>query len=211
MMVGNRGRFNRNFGTTGAQWRGFSRKSEGILSFQATENRYTSRIVSFSPPAPRLLRVAATFGLLGVALVESPAQEAAKGPAEPAPVVLNELPERFFQIQDDAGFLWQALDNGALISGDTQYLQSGLNLIVDGEPFAPTTGAVRDPSLGAEKIDVRLDEKRAGLTISRDFWFDTRRSGVRLLDSFTNTGSSERTLSVVVRTTYPFTAPAVAC
>lgn len=204
MMGGNRGRFNRNFGATGAQWRGFSRKSEGILSFQATENRYTSWIVSFLPPAPLFLRVAATFGLLAVALVESPAQEAAKGATEPAPVVLNELPERFFQVQDDAGFLWQALDNGALISGDTQYLQSGLNLIVDGEPFAPTTGAVRDPSLGAEKIDVRLDEKRAGLAISRDFWFDTRRSGVRLLDSFTNTGSSERTLAVVVRTTYPF-------
>jgi len=204
MMGGNQGRFNRNFGATGAQWRGFSRKSEGILSFQATENRYTSWIVSFLPPAPCLLRAAATFGLLGLALVESPAQEAAKGATEPAPVVLNELPERFFQIQDDAGFLWQSLDNGALISGDTQYLQSGLNLIVDGEPFAPTTGAVRDPSLGAEKIDVRLDEKRAGLTISRDFWFDTRRSGVRLLDTFTNTGSSERTLSVVVRTTYPF-------
>ena len=204
MMGGIRGRFNRKNGATGAQWRGFSRKSEGILSFQATENRYTQGTVTFPTPAPRFLCVAATFGFLGVALGESSAQEAAKGNADPPPVVLEELPERFFQIQDDAGFLWQALDNGALISGDTQYLQSGLNLIVDGEPFAPKTGAVRDPSLGAEKIDVRLDEKRAGLTISRDFWFDTRRSGVRLLDTFTNTGSSERTLSVVVRTTYPF-------
>ena len=41
MMGGIRGRFNRKIGATGAQWRGFSRKSEGILSFQATENRYT--------------------------------------------------------------------------------------------------------------------------------------------------------------------------
>jgi len=132
------------------------------------------------------------------------AQEAAKADPSRDPVVLEELPERFFQIQDEAGFLWQALDNGALISGDTQYLQSGLNLIVEGEPFTPTTGAVRDPSLGAEKVDVMLEEKRAGLTLSRDFWFDTRRSGVRILDTFANTGSAERTLSVVLRTTYPF-------
>lgn len=132
------------------------------------------------------------------------AQESLIPTTSPAPVVLNELPERFFQIQDDAGFVWQALDNGALISGDTQYLQSGLNLIVDGEPFAPTSGAVRDPSLGGERIDIRLDENRAGLSLSRDFWFDTRRSGVRMLDTFTNTGSSERVLSVVLRTTYPF-------
>lgn len=132
------------------------------------------------------------------------AQEATKTASSREPVVLDELPERFFQIQDEAGFLWQALDNGALISGDTQYLQSGLNLIVDGEPFTPTTGAVRDPSLGAEKVDVVLDEKRAGLTLARDFWFDTRRSGVRILDTFANTGSTERALSVVLRTTYPF-------
>ncbi len=161
--------------------------------------------MSFPLPVNCLQRVAATLGLLlGVAPAEAPAQEADKGPVIPAPIELKELPERFFQVQDEAGFLWQALDNGALISGETQYLQSGLNLIIDGQPFAPTTGAVRDPSLGADKIDVRLDEKRAGLSISRDFWFDTRRSGVRLLDSFTNTGSGERTLSVVLRTTYPF-------
>lgn len=175
------------------------------MSFQATENRYTCRIVPFPLPVNCMRPVAATLGLLlGVVLAEVHAQEAAEGRAKPGPVELKELPERFFQVQDEAGFLWQALDNGALISGETLYLQSGLNLIVDGEPFAPTTGAVRDPSLGAEKIDVRLDEKRSGLSISRDFWFDTRRSGVRLLDSFTNAGTVARTLSVVLRTTYPF-------
>lgn len=197
-------RFNRKMDRGNPQWRGFSRKSVGILSFQASGIRYISRIVSFLPPFFRFFRFAAPIGLLAGATLTSPAQEAEKGTSVPSPVVLGELPERFFQIQDDAGFLWQALDNGALISGDTQYLQSGLNLIVDGEPFAPKTGTVRDPSLGGEKIDVILEEKRAGFTISRDMWFDTKRSGVRILDTFTNTGSEEILLPVVLRTTYPF-------
>ncbi len=121
---------------------------------------------------------------------------------EPAPA-LSALPERFFQVQDKAGFFWQALDNGALISGETQYLQSGFNLIVDGEPFTPSLGAAREPGTG-DRIDVRLEEKRTLLAISRDLWFDTDRSGVRVLDTFTNTGKSDRVIDVVLRTTYPF-------
>lgn len=122
---------------------------------------------------------------------------------EPAPPALGALPERFFQVQDKSGFFWQALDNGALISGETQYLQSGFNLIVDGEPFTPALGASREPGAG-DRIDVRLEEKRSLLTIQRDLWFDTERSGVRILDTFTNTGSTERIINVVLRTTYPF-------
>lgn len=134
-------------------------------------------------------------------------QEGAK-PGEKAvpapPVRLGELPERFFQIQDEAGFFWQALDNGALISGDTQYLQSCLNLIVDGEPFAPKSGQVREPGTGGERIDLRLEEARATYAISRDVWFDTGRSGVRVFDVIRNTGNAELRLPVVLRTTYPF-------
>ncbi|MBU6178725.1 MAG: hypothetical protein KGR69_03635, partial [Verrucomicrobia bacterium] len=51
-----------------------------------------------------------------------PGQEKVAGTVATPAVRLAELPERFFQIQDEAGFFWQALDNGALISGDTQYL-----------------------------------------------------------------------------------------
>lgn len=174
------------------------------MSFKATKNRYTLQIVFCLPPAPRL---SALFRLCSVILVGATGawgQNPAPVAKELAPVVLPELPERFFQVQDSAGFLWQALDNGALISGETQYLQSGLNLIVDGEPFAPSKGSMREPGLGASKIDVALKEERGAYTLSRDFWFDTRRSGVRVLDSFVNTGNSPRTLSVVLRTTYPF-------
>lgn len=138
--------------------------------------------------------------VLGTLLLITRAPLVAQEAAAPA---LGPLPERFFQVQDKSGFFWQALDNGALISGETQYLQSGFNLIVDGEPFAPAMGAAREPGAG-ERIDVRLEEKRSLLTIHRDLWFDTERSGVRILDTFTNTGTTERIINVVLRTTYPF-------
>lgn len=133
-----------------------------------------------------------------------PGQEKVAGTVATPAVRLAELPERFFQIQDEAGFFWQALDNGALISGDTQYLQSCLNLIVDGEPFAPTTGQVREPGTGGERIDLRLEGARPSYSISRDLWFDTGRSGVRVFDVIRNTGNAELKLPVVLRTTYPF-------
>lgn len=122
----------------------------------------------------------------------------------PETIVLSSIPERFFQIQDDSGFLWQALDNGALISGESQYLQSGMNLVVDGEPFAPASGSVREPGSEDARAEVKLQEARDGLVVDRDLWFDPRRSGVRILDRISNTGSSARTFEVVLRTTYPF-------
>jgi hypothetical protein len=138
-------------------------------------------------------------GLLLASVLGASGQE-----ASPAALRLETLPERFFQVQDEAGFLWQALDNGALISGDAQYLQSGMNLIVDGEPFAPSSGTMREPGGEGERIDLRLEESRGAATLVRDLWFDTRRSGVRVLDTVTNAGSSERSFEVVLRTTYPF-------
>jgi hypothetical protein len=148
-----------------------------------------------------------------MALVKAPAAYAQVTPAgNPAttaaalikPVEITEIPDRFFAVQDSSGFFWQAFGNGALVSGDAQYLQSGLNLLVDGVAFAPGKALVREPQAGAEKIDLRLEEKRADLTVSRDLWFDTRRSAVRVFDTFTNTSAAAKTVTVSLRTTYPF-------
>lgn len=121
-----------------------------------------------------------------------------------APTSLAAAPDRFFQVQDDSGFLWQALDNGALLAGDTQYLQSGLNLIVNGEPFAPKESTTREPEAGAERIGLTLSEKRAGSDITRDIWYDIKRSGARIWDTISNTSKEDRQFTVVLRTTYPF-------
>jgi hypothetical protein len=146
-----------------------------------------------------------------MALVKAPAAYAQVTPAgaaatdaEAKPVETTEMPDRFFPVQDNSGFFWQAFGNGALVSGDAQYLQSGLNLIVDGAAFAPGKAQVREPQAGAEKTDLRLEEKRIDLTVSRDLWFDTRRSAVRVFDTFTNTSAAVKTVAVSLRTTYPF-------
>lgn len=115
-----------------------------------------------------------------------------------------EIPDRLFQVQDDAGFFWQLTGNGALNSGETQYLQSGMNLLVDNVVFAPGEALVRSPKEGTSKIDAVFTETREGLTISRDVWLDTKRSGVRFFDSIKNTGANPVDVVVVLRTTYPF-------
>lgn len=117
---------------------------------------------------------------------------------------LKEIPSKLFQIQDSQGFFWQAAGNGALTSGETQYLQSGLNLIVAGEAFEPTSAEVQEPGEGVETVEATLSENRDGLTIRRNLWFDEERAGVRVFDQFTNTSEVSQTLAVELRTTYPF-------
>lgn len=117
---------------------------------------------------------------------------------------LGELPDEFFQWQDDLGFFWRAEGNGALTSGEARYLQSGLNLLVDGAPFAPTTGARRAPDESSGPVGLTLRETRQTLAIERDLRFDRERAAVRVFDSVTNAGEEARTVEVKLRTTYPF-------
>lgn len=115
-----------------------------------------------------------------------------------------EIPSRFFQTQDVNGYFWQIAGNGAITSGDTQYLQSGLNWIIDGAAFAPTSATVRSPEEFRDDAGVSLREERGTLTLSRELWMDRTRGGVRTLDTLRNAGSSAVSLDVVLRTTYPF-------
>lgn len=132
------------------------------------------------------------------------APEAAPEPGRDGLVKLAELPERFFQVQDEAGFLWQALDNGALLAGESQYFQSGLNLIVDGNPFQPGTAQASESAGSEGRVAVRLEESRESVALTRELWFDRKRSGVRVWDRLTNPGTTERRYEVILRTTYPF-------
>lgn len=177
-----------------------SPKRPGNSGFQAAWRRYTVRIVPFLPPflrfrAPGLALLLAAFGGHKAA-----GQETGVPPLSKLP----EIPERFFQVQDDSGFFWQALASGAVCSGETQYLQSGLNLVVDGDPFAPSEAWSREPGSPSGRIELRLLETRPSLELKRELWFDTGRSAVRFLDTFVNRGRSEAKVGVVLRTTYPF-------
>lgn len=129
---------------------------------------------------------------------------AASSPESVPAVEISDLPDRFFPVQDSSGFFWQAYGNGALVSGDVQYLQSGLNLIIDGAAFSPARARLHAPQAGTEKTDIQLEEERDDILISRDLWFDTRRSAVRVFDTVKNRSETSKTVNVSLRTTYPF-------
>ena len=176
----------------------------GNLGFQALHIRYNYSHVPNSITDPRIFCAFVAFSMAFLKVPEVLGQTPAASSAAAKPVKLTEMPERFFQIQDSSGFFWQAHGNGALVSGDVQYLQSGLNLIVGESAFAPIEAFVREPGNGGEKVDVRLIENRSTIVITRDLWFDTRRSAVRVFDSLTNISTTPLTVPVALRTTYPF-------
>ena len=170
------------------------------MGFKALYIRYTENNV---PTFPSISRFFCTFLVLTTTILlvmPSRSQESGGG----KPIKVSEIPERFFQVQDSMGFFWQAFGNGALLSGEAQYLQSGLNLLINGEAFAPKEALVREPGGAGDRIDLKLSGTRDSLSVNRDLWFDTKRSGVRVLDTFKNTSGTALTLSVSLRTTYPF-------
>jgi len=116
----------------------------------------------------------------------------------------SSIPDQFFQVQDSFGFFWRASTNGALTSGETQYLQSGLNLIVDGSVFVPSRGEQTAPGEDSGEATLYLREKREGIEIYRELWFDKERGGVRVTDRIKNNSGEVKTLKVQLRTTYPF-------
>lgn len=127
------------------------------------------------------------------------------GKAERA-VSFESIEGPFFEVQDANGYFWQAAENGALTSGQTRYLQSGLNLLVNGEGFAPDGGEMAPPAEATPsgRIELVLRERRADYVIERDLWFDRERGAVRVVDSIRNESGRTLTLEVDLRTTFPF-------
>lgn len=148
-----------------------------------------------------LFRVAAVVSL-SLPVAERAAGQEASAPVEP--VEIQEVPDKFFQLQDARGFFWQAAGNGALTSGETQYLQSGLNLIVDGASFAPSKGKHRGPEVEEAQPEIELEETREEVRLVRSLLFDRERGAVRVLDTVENTGGNARNVKVLLRTTFPF-------
>jgi len=149
----------------------------------------------------RLAGVALGAGLLAAG---SPPPSGAQEGAAPQRVALEEMPDSFFQWQDAGGYYWQATANGALTSAGTQYLQSGLNLLVEGEVFAPSAASILSPESDAPWPEIELRESRDGYDMRRLLRFDRERQAVRVLDTFSAAAGVSRSLRVDLRTTYPF-------
>lgn len=153
-------------------------------------------------PSRLLQAPALCLSMVGSIVLSGAAQEADKtsGPAK-----FDTIEGNFFQIQDAFGYFWQTAENGALTSGETQYLQSGLNLVVDGTPFAPVSGEMVAPAVDSgSDITLTLREKRGSLALERALWFDPARGGVRIVDSISNVSKAAITAKIELRTTFPF-------
>lgn len=121
--------------------------------------------------------------------------------------VITEISERFDLLQDSEGYFWQASANGAITSGATEYLPSGLNLLVDGAAFAPKSASRRgDWQVGEQpgsNPELQVKETRDGLVITREILFDLEGATVRVVDLFQNTGPQAKEVKLDLRTTYP--------
>jgi len=158
-----------------------------------------------------VLAAAVTVLLLPGMLVESKAQESApktpaakpKAAAAVERVKLDAIPQSFELWQDTAGFLWQLNRQGALGSGDTSYFQGVLALFVKGAAFAAGEGWRLDGGEADETgARVVLSQTMGDLKVTRDVWFDRGRSGVRVLDTFENTGARLATFRIDLKSAY---------
>ncbi|MEM9018230.1 MAG: hypothetical protein AAGC68_14545, partial [Verrucomicrobiota bacterium] len=85
-----------------------------------------------SPESMAFFRRSGVLGGVFLLIVSTPLALAQSEGEESAELVaVDPIPDRFVPLQDDSGYFWQAKENGALTSGTIQYLQSGLNLIVN--------------------------------------------------------------------------------
>lgn len=117
------------------------------------------------------------------------------GLAEPRVVNYSEINGKFEQIQDQQGFLWQVNQEGDITSGATQYLPSGMKLFVNGAPFKPASASLTDSTAMPEGTGVDLSlrgEATADFEVTRHFWIDQRRGGVRIIDTIRNKGAAAK-------------------
>lgn len=136
-------------------------------------------------------------GLLG------PMGAAGQQAGSPEPVRLETIPANFELWQDAQGFLWQLSRQGTLGSAEASYFQAAMALFVKGEAFTPVDGVRPDGGSATEAgATVILGQTMGGMKVAREFWFDRERAGVRVLDTFENTGARRESIRVELRTSF---------
>ena len=117
--------------------------------------------------------------------------------------VFETIPEEFPQVQDGLGFLWQISETGVITSGKTQYLPSGLKLLIDGKAFSPGKGSLLDESVSRGEMELVLTGNAGDLSVERNFLIDLNRGGARAWDRMRNPGSA-RKIKIELRTAFQF-------
>ncbi|MCB1077702.1 MAG: hypothetical protein KDM64_07745, partial [Verrucomicrobiae bacterium] len=144
------------------------------------------------------------IALIGLALaVQATGQDDASEPKPSGPVKLDQIPQNFDLWQDSQGFLWQLNRQGAIGSAEASYFQAAMGLFVKGQPFTPTEGVRADGGQAGEAgADIALGQVMGPIKVMRDVWFDRERSGLRVLDTFENTGARRESVRVELRTSF---------
>lgn len=125
------------------------------------------------------------------------------GTADERREVFETIPGEFPQVQDGLGFLWQISETGAITSGKTQYLPSGLKLIIDEKGFSPEKGSILDESVSRGEMELILTGKAGDFTVERNILIDLNRGGGRAWDTVRNPGSAKR-VKIELRTAFQF-------
>lgn len=123
------------------------------------------------------------------------------------PITLKEIPDKFEVLQDAKSYEWQVNKNGAILSGNTPYFQGALTLFVNGAPFESSKAirfdggaATDDGALLALTGKMEAD----GIEVMRHVFFDLERSGLRVVDSFTNPSKSPKNVRIDLKSSFQY-------
>lgn len=119
-------------------------------------------------------------------------------------IYYDEVPASFEQYQDSAGFIWQVDKSGALSSGKTQYLPSGLKLHINNSAFRPQKAELIDDRATGGPMDLIVTGAVGDFGVARQFWFDLDRSAVRVVDVISNNGAESLKIDLALKSSFQF-------
>ncbi len=156
-----------------------------------------------------LCGLAPSFGL-AQAPAAADKKEAAKPAIAEAPVEqksprteVTDLQQNFERWQDSKGYSWQLTRQGSLLSGGVPYFQAAMLLKLGSNKFEAQR-AFRLDGGEADEDGARIELRGAigQVSVTRDVWFDSDRSGVRYLDVFENPDEQPFQIEVSYTTSY---------
>ena len=141
--------------------------------------------------------------------VVDPNEAAGPAPAE-APVPqdarrteVTDLPQNFERWQDSKGYSWQLTRQGFLLSGGVPYFQAAMQLKLGSNKFeAQRAFRLDGGEADAEGARIELRGSVGQVSVTRDVWLDSGRSGVRYLDVFENPDEQPFQIEVSYTTSY---------
>jgi len=127
----------------------------------------------------------------------------ASGKASSPRSEVTDLKQNFERWQDGKGYSWQLTRQGALLSGGVPYFQAAMQLKLGSNKFeAQRAFRLDGGEVGDGGARIELRSSVGQVSVTRDVWFDSDRSGVRYLDVFENPDDQPFHVDVTYTTSY---------